>query len=630
MPVSLTYPGVYIEEIPSGVHTITGVSTSTTAFIGRALKGPSNQAITINSYADFQRIYGGLWVGNYLGYVVRDFFLNGGSQAIIVRVDNTATASSAELAPSLTFVAVPKGALGNTLKVTIDLATDKDKTRFNLTITDNSNNKVVESHENLTVNSSDACCVATVLKKSPYVNVFAGMQGLPVVAPQPTEGNLIGGSSTKQAAITLPCTDKTANMLNLVAANGGVWGRNVQLIVDLNVSAAVAGSYGLQPSDLFNLTVVDTQTNTVEQYYNLTVKDSPARVDKILVNQSSLVRVLTDKDGTVTLPPNVPGPIPNSNPNVAISPTMLTNGSDGESITTADVLGDQTQKTGLYALENVGIFNLLCIPGYNTTHDVDTDVLIAAEAYCEARDAFFIIDSPSTWNSVSQAIDGMQTFANLGISSKNAAVFFPRIQQPDPLLNNQLGIFLPCGMIAGTMARIDGSRGIWKAPAGIEANLQGVTQLVVNLTDAENGELNPLGINCLRAMPAAGTVIWGSRTLQGNDALASEWKYIPVRRTALYIEQSVYRGTQWVIFEPNDESLWAQIRLNIGSFMQTLFRQGAFQGNTPQTAYFVKCDRETTTQDDINRGVVNILIGFAPVKPAEFVVIMIEQIAGQG
>ena len=149
------------------------------------------------------------------------------------------------------------------------------------------------------------------------------------------------------------------------------------------------------------------------------------------------------------------------------------------------------------------------------------------------------------------------------------------------------------------------------------------------LTDAENGELNPLGVNCLRTFPAAGRVVWGARTLQGDDRLASEWKYVPVRRTALFIEESLYRGTQWVVFEPNDEPLWAQIRLNVGAFMQNLFRQGAFQGKTPAEAYFVKCDKETTTQNDINLGIVNIVVGFAPLKPAEFVVIKLQQIAGQ-
>lgn len=197
------------------------------------------------------------------------------------------------------------------------------------------------------------------------------------------------------------------------------------------------------------------------------------------------------------------------------------------------------------------------------------------------------------------------------------------------LKNNLLYTFTPCGAIAGVFARTDSQRGVWKAPAGIDAKIFGVSELSYTMTDGENGELNPLGINCLRTFPTIGTVVWGSRTMKGADALASEWKYIPVRRMALFIEESLYRGTKWVVFEPNDEPLWAQIRLNVGAFMHNLFRQGAFQGKTPKEAYLVKCDKETTTQDDINRGIVNILVGFAPLKPAEFVIIKIQQLAGE-
>jgi phage tail sheath protein FI len=183
--------------------------------------------------------------------------------------------------------------------------------------------------------------------------------------------------------------------------------------------------------------------------------------------------------------------------------------------------------------------------------------------------------------------------------------------------------------VAGIFARTDANRGVWKAPAGQDATLTGVVQLSVPLTDPENGELNPLGVNCLRSFAVIGPVVWGSRTLKGADQLASEWKYIPVRRTALFLEESLYRGTKWVVFEPNDAPLWAQIRLNVGAFMQNLFRQGAFQGTTAKEAYFVKCDSETTTQNDIDQGIVNIVVGFAPLKPAEFVVIQIQQLAGQ-
>ncbi|TIV22229.1 MAG: phage tail sheath family protein, partial [Mesorhizobium sp.] len=208
----------------------------------------------------------------------------------------------------------------------------------------------------------------------------------------------------------------------------------------------------------------------------------------------------------------------------------------------------------------------------------------------------------------------------------NAGLFFPRLQRRDPLRGGQIDYFVPCGAIAGIMARTDANRGVWKAPAGIEATISGADGLTFKMTDDENGKLNPLGVNCLRSFPNVGRVVWGARTMRGSDQLADDYKYIPVRRLALFIEESLFRGTKWVVFSPNDEPLWSQIRLNVGAFMQRLFRQGAFQGASPRQAYFVKCDRETTTQDDINRGIVNIAVGFAPLLPAEFVVINIQQI----
>jgi phage tail sheath protein FI len=237
------------------------------------------------------------------------------------------------------------------------------------------------------------------------------------------------------------------------------------------------------------------------------------------------------------------------------------------------------------------------------------------------------MDPPAAWSSLDNAVTGASAAAFT--ASKNAAVYFPRVNQPDVLRDGQIGTFAPSGAIAGTIARTDATRGVWKAPAGLDATIGGVSALAIPLTDLEIGRLNPLGVNCLRASPGAGFTIWGARTRAGSDRLASEWKYLPVRRTALFLEESLDRGTQWVVFEPNDAPLWAQIRLNINAFMNGLFRQGAFAGTTPKEAYFVKCDAETTTQDDVNLGIVNIVVGFAPLKPAEFVVIKLQQMAGQ-
>jgi hypothetical protein len=243
-----------------------------------------------------------------------------------------------------------------------------------------------------------------------------------------------------------------------------------------------------------------------------------------------------------------------------------------------------------------------------------------------------IIDPKETWsrNWTSQRGVVLQEIsdlvASLGDGKKNAALYFPRLKVTDELGDRSL---LPSGTVAGVIARTDAQRGVWKAPAGVDASVVGAVQLSVQLTDAENGDLNQLGINCLRAIPTAGRVIWGARTLAGNDAAPSEWKYVSVRRLALYVEESLFRGTQWVVFEPNDEPLWAQIRLNVGAFMQDLFRRGAFAGKTPKEAFFVLCDSTTTTQSEINKGIVNIVVGFAPLKPAEFVIIKLQQMAGQ-
>lgn len=297
------------------------------------------------------------------------------------------------------------------------------------------------------------------------------------------------------------------------------------------------------------------------------------------------------------------------------------------------LLGQRLDKSGIYALEDVDLFNLLCIPRASM---VGEDLLSVNEAfavqraaidYCEERRAFFLMDTPTGRDEVQEIKDWLEE--NAGLRHKNAALYFPRIEIPDPLNGFRLRSIGACGTIAGLYARTDSARGVWKAPAGTEATLRNAKQLEYCLTDRQNGTLNPLAINCLRNFPVYGPVCWGARTLDGSDQQASEWKYVPIRRLALFIEESLFRGTQWVVFEPNDEPLWAQIRLNIGAFMHDLFRKGAFQGTTPREAYFVKCDKETTPQSDINKGIVNIIVGFAPLKPAEFVIISIQQIAGQ-
>ena len=294
------------------------------------------------------------------------------------------------------------------------------------------------------------------------------------------------------------------------------------------------------------------------------------------------------------------------------------------------LIGDPATETGMYALDGIAPqpFNTLCIPAAAKLDEQSfTNLISAAEEYCCDKRAFLIIDPPSTIKTKDELVSWMEN--NESLRHRNAAIYFPGLEVPDPLKGNQARNAGASGTLAGVYARTDQTRGVWKAPAGAEADLRGAS-VPVQLTNHDNDELNRLGINALRTFPQIGNVAWGARTLAGSDRQASEWKYIPVRRLALYLEESFYQGLKWAVFEPNDELLWAQIRSSCGSFMTGLFRQGAFQGTKPGDAFFIKCDETTTTQADIDSGVLNIIVGFAALKPAEFVLIRIQQVAGRG
>lgn len=287
------------------------------------------------------------------------------------------------------------------------------------------------------------------------------------------------------------------------------------------------------------------------------------------------------------------------------------------------LVGNEQEKSGLYALLACDQFNLLLIPEtFDMLGGEEARVISAAVALCEAKRAFYIVDAPAnrTLADISQWAHGIS-------QSRNAATYFPPVRVPDPNAAGQPRTLAPSGTLAGVYARTDSNHGVWKAPAGADAQLLGVVDLALALNDMQNGQINPQAINVLRTFPAFGHVAWGARTLKGSDAQADGYKYIPVRRLALFIEESLYRGTQWVVFEHSNEALWAQLRLSVGAFMLALFRQGAFQGRTPEQAYFVKCDEQNHSGQDRERGVVSITIGFAALKPGEFVMLTIQQMA---
>ena len=312
-------------------------------------------------------------------------------------------------------------------------------------------------------------------------------------------------------------------------------------------------------------------------------------------------------------------------------------GSDGTGLPgVAELIGDPLNFTGIYALDKIDLFDLLSIPDATRAAAADPNSLdpaidpnsiyTAAISYCKTRRAMLLVDAPPNVNDSASATEWITS--KLAAHDENAAAFFPRLRLPDSLNGGQLRSFAPSGLVAGLYARIDAARGVWKTPAGTDATLIGVQDLSCVLSETEHNLLNGLGLNCFRIFPVYGPVLWGSRTLVGADADVNQWKYVPIRRMALYIEESLYRGTQWAQFEPNGEPVWASIRTNAASFMHDLFQKGAFQASTPSHAYFVKCDQDTTTQNDIDQGIINILVGFAPLRPAEFIVIQVQQKAG--
>jgi len=274
------------------------------------------------------------------------------------------------------------------------------------------------------------------------------------------------------------------------------------------------------------------------------------------------------------------------------------------------------------AVDRIDLFNIICVPGLT-----DTVTVAIMQRRARERRAFLIADCAKT-DTTATVVGSLA--GKSGADAPNSALYFPWVEAPDPVQGNAPRAFPPCGFVAGIFARTDASLGIWKPPAGTEAGLIGANRPTILVNDAENGELGLHAVNCIRSFPGRGTIVFGARTLDGDDQRSSEWKFIPVRRLALFLEESVSRGTRWAVLEPNAEPLWAAIRLSVSTFMEGLFGRGAFQGATPVQAFFVKCDAQTTTQADIDLGIVNIVIGFAPLRPAEFVILAIARIAGGG
>jgi phage tail sheath protein FI len=654
--VQVSYPGVYIQEVPSGVRTITGVATSIAAFIDALPRGLLNEAVQCLSFADFEREFGGIDANSPASYGIKQFFQNGGGECWVVRVasDGTVPNTTAALTATVTIKetaavtsadvfrvqagrqirgasALNPGVWGNNLFIDVDYDTVDPESLFNLIVTEvrteNGRRTVLgtETFRNLTMEPGAPTNALDVVNAGSRMVQLDRDDFDPLEPPFPRPA---ASGSFGEPVGTLPTTE----IKFTVDAGGGAR--------EVTVPAGAADYPGLRP--LLEQAIRSAATLAASDDERALIAGASVRLIGRGTTESPFhLLILAGRGGTNYDPAKkleiggaddatVLGfPPPPAPPTANKQQYQLIDGNDGTvPVGAAALTGNALAKTGMYALEDVDLFNLLCIPRAADLTDAVQMRAVYEEAttYVTERRAVLFIDIPEATNT----LEAMQTWMaqNDALRSTNTAVYFPRTFVPDPVNLNRLKSIAASGTIAGLCARTDATRGVWKAPAGIDAALQNVQALGYPLTDLENGALNPLGINCLRTFPVFGHVSWGARTLVGADALGSEWKYLPIRRLALFLEESLYRGTKFAVFEPNDKGLYAQIRLNLGVFMNGLFKQGAFQGSTPQEAYFVKCDDETTTQADRNLGIVNIVVGFAPLKPAEFVVITIKQIAG--
>lgn len=434
-----------------------------------------------------------------------------------------------------------------------------------------------------------------------------------------------GNPASASATITLPTA---TGSLVLEASSPGAWGSALRALVEhpqrRDGTAAV-----------FHLTLEQldqpggSRVVASERFRDLSgAADDPRFVGLVLERESRLARLRS-------CPPEGEAPGVTRTEGIAAAGSA----DDGEPVTDLQVMGDRTARTGLFALESAELFNLLCIPPLGSESDippagagacwpdVDNATWAAAAAYCRERRALLIVDPPAAWTSdprraVTRAEAGIaDMLTSFGSEDAcNAIAYFPRLHLREPLGHNGNGTFAPCGAIAGIIARTDAQRGVWKAPSGVEASFNDVQAFTHAVSDADNSRLNPLGVNCLRSFPVAGNVVWGARTLAGAEPSHARWRYLPVRRTALFLEESILRGTRWVSSQPDGPLLRARLRGQVADFMQRLFLRGAFQGRSSGEAYYVECQGDTSDQ-----GHVDIVVGFALLKPSNFVEVRIRQ-----
>lgn len=525
-----SFPGLYLEEIPSGSKPIEGVGTSTAAFVGFTTKGPIGEPEIVLKWDDYDRQYGGIrdseeTKGDPMGFSVAAFFQNGGGKAYIVRI-------------------------------TKDWNKDDEPIAFD----------------------------------------------------------------ARKAVGYLDIPSKTVDHgLQFSAVNEGAWANG--LVVRMARNTIRTNLYGVEIGRKNDAGELEAQ----ERYRNVSMdpKD-PLFIKNVINDVSELV--------TVDMVPVAGKPITSSafegkTVSGRQSEDSLSGGADGSPPLTDDYIDIFTK------FINYRDINIICLPGQFWAKDgTGNPVIDAAIGHASRMKSRMVIVDPP----VSTKLETAKAVDDLSLPSKACSVmYYPWVKVTNPFYNAETNpgapktvLVPPSGYAAGMWAKIDGKRGVWKAPAGLESALLGVAGLQYIVEDGEQDALNPLGVNCLRKMPGAGHVIWGARTLATK--IDPDWRYVPVRRTAIMIEQSITNGIQWAVFEPNDHRLWAALQGIIGGFMNSLFRVGAFQGEKASDAYFVRCGLgDTMTQTDIDAGQVIVIAGFAPLKPAEFVIVRIQQKVNQ-
>jgi uncharacterized protein len=648
--MAVSYPGVYVEEIPGGARPIEAAGTSTAAFVGVTERGPDSGVQRVSSWEEFQKTFGSFIAGSYLPEGVFSFFNNGGGRCYIVRI-TASDAAAADItlhnraAPPATaavkFTARSRGDWGNFLVLSIDNATADSGNGFRVTVRRQASRDqldvladlpVLEVHDNLSMNPNAPSFAPKVLARDSTLidmQVLSGNTSL--------QRGLHRGADITPGSLPLATANKFLINLDddgfqevtLTATTGTVLA-DIATDIQAKVRALVKRKTST-PNDtfaLFECTVEGTTRLLLRSGTNGTGAANPGSSVRVQnaggANNGTVKLKLGEGNGGVSedglavrRPANVAGVQMGDNAKTApVFDVVL--GGDG----TPTLLTETVYAAAFSRLDTVTDCSLLAVPGVGTPAMLDLGM-----AYCANRslqDMFYIGEVGQGDDTVAEA----EIFRRaLTKANSYGALYFPWVKALDPSNRTQGGVLLPpSGFIAGLYARIDASRGVWKAPAGTEASLNGVVGLATNLTDTQQGNLNPINVNALRRFDLAGVVSWGARTVTSDP----EWKYVPVRRTAIMIRRSIYDGIQFAVFEPNDERLWSTLRANIGAFMNNLFRGGAFQGEKASDAYFVRCGLgDTMVQDDIDRGQVVVQVGFAALKPAEFVIVRIQQKAGQ-